>query len=52
MSGNLVNIALLCMWQSEYCSQYLYVKNTKYAIVKKLNLIHHEILHIEEIMSS
>lgn len=52
MSGNLANIAPLCMWQSEYCRQYPYVNNTNMQLVKKLNLIQHEILHIEEIMSS
>lgn len=44
--------APLCMWQSKYCRKYPYVKNTNMQLVKKLNLIQHEILHIEEIMSS
>lgn len=51
-SGNLANIAPFCMWQSEYCREYSYVKNTNMQLVKKLNLIQHEILHIEDIMSS
>ncbi len=51
-SGNLANIAPLCMWQSEYCKQYPIVKKANMQLVEKLKLIQYEILRIEEIMSS
>lgn len=50
-SGNLANIAPLCLWQSEYCRQYPYIKKINMQLVRKLNLIQYEILRIEEIIS-
>lgn len=51
-SGNLANIAPFCLWQSEYCRKYPFIKKANMQLVEKLNLIQYEILRIEEIISS
>lgn len=52
MSGNLANIAPLCLWQNGYCKQYPIVKKVNMQLVEKLNLLQSKILCIEEITSS